>query len=97
MGRNGITGARRRRRLAACLLAAALLVPGAFIAATPPAVHAAECNGDECQGPPVAPEDPVPGTALFEGPPNPPVHYPKVHKRHHKKPQRSSSHGRGRP
>jgi hypothetical protein len=44
----------------------------------PIAAPSAECNGDECQGPVSIPDDPTPGTAVFEGPPNPPVHYPKV-------------------
>jgi hypothetical protein len=58
------------------------------------------CEGDDCQGPPNAPDDPIPGTATFEGPPNPPVHYPKVHKKHHKKKKkkmhskRKKGHGR---
>ena len=61
---------------------------------------AAQCEGDECQGPPPAPEEIVPGTAVVEGPPNPPVRYPKEHggnkgkkkhkKRHHRKHHRSN-------
>jgi len=43
-----------------------------------------ECDGDECQGPAPAPEDPTPATAVVEGPPNPPVRFPKSHpKKHH--------------
>jgi hypothetical protein len=45
---------------------------------------AAECVGDECQIPPPAPEELTPGTAVLEAPPNPPVHYPKVRKHHHR-------------
>ena len=57
----------------------------------PPAVI--PCEGDDCQGPPSAPNDPTPGTSVFEGPQNPPVHYPKVRKpRHHKK-HSAKSHG----
>lgn len=33
------------------------------------------CNGDECQGPAPAPEDPVPVTATLRGPVNPPVRF----------------------
>jgi hypothetical protein len=58
----------------------------------PPAANAAECEGDECQGPPIAPEDPIPGTAVVEGPPNPPVHYPKVHKKNPHKPHSHKPH-----
>jgi hypothetical protein len=43
------------------------------------------CDGDECQGPAPAPEDPTPGTATLEGPPNPPPHFAKPH---HKKPKK---------
>lgn len=50
------------------------------------AAGAGECEGDECQGPPPAPEEIVPGTATVVGPGNPPVHYPKErHHRRHKK------------
>ncbi len=49
---------------------------------------AAECEGDECQGPPPAPAEIVPGTATVEGPQNPPVHFPRHHpKKHHRKKQ----------
>jgi hypothetical protein len=51
----------------------------------PSPAFAAECEGDECQGPPPAPAEVVPGTAVVEGPQNPPVHFPKT--RHQKKPQ----------
>jgi hypothetical protein len=60
---------------------------------------AAECEGDECQPPAPAPDDPTPGTAVAEGPSNPPVHYPKVrkphhHKKHHRGPHRRNHHRR---
>lgn len=67
------------------LLFAVLSLPG-VPALDPPLARAAECAGDECQVPPPAPEDPIPGTSVVEGPPNQPVHYPKVHKKNpHKK------------
>jgi hypothetical protein len=62
------------------------------LAAAAPA-GAAECFGDECQGPPPAPEEVLPGSAVVEGPTNPPVRFPagskpkkppKHHKKHHK-------------
>jgi hypothetical protein len=43
------------------------------------------CNGDACQGPAPAPEDPVPGTATLVAPSNPPLTYPKVKPRKQKK------------
>jgi hypothetical protein len=54
------------------------------------------CEGDACQGPAPGPDDPTPGTATLEGPVNPPVHFPKEHrkKRHHKK-HRHHHHKRG--
>lgn len=52
---------------------------------------AASCEGDECQGPAPAPEDPAPGTAVVEGPSNPPVRFPAPS--HHKKKHR---HHRGK-
>jgi hypothetical protein len=58
----------------------------------PLAASAAECTGDECQGPPPAPQEVTPGTAVVEGPPNPPVHYPKVRKKHPK--NHHGKHGR---
>ena len=68
------------KRRMVLLLAAALLAPAVGSAGPqgPATARAAECNGDECEAPPPAPEDPTPGTAVVEGPPNPPVHYPKV-------------------
>ena len=60
----------RGRRLLGLSLVLAVLAPVA-------SAHAAECAGDECQGPPPAPEEVIPGTAVVDGPPNPPVHYPK--------------------
>jgi hypothetical protein len=57
--------------------------------ALPAAAGAAECAGDECQGPPPAPEEVIPGTAVVQAPPNPPVRFPT---NHHKKP-----HGKKHP
>jgi hypothetical protein len=69
----------RRARIAVLLVTAALL-PIAPAALPAPAI-AAECNGDECQGPPPAPEEVTPGTAVVQGPPNPPVRFPAHHKK----------------
>lgn len=66
---------RRRLALTAVLCGLALGVAGA-----PGPAPAAECNGDECQGPPPVPEEVVPGTAVVQGPPNPPVRFPKSQK-----------------
>jgi hypothetical protein len=52
---------------------------------SPPVARAAECAGDDCQGPPPAPAEIVPGTAVVEGPQNPPVHFPKPHSKRHEK------------
>jgi len=41
------------------------------------------CDGDSCQVLPGAPDDPSPGTQV-PGPANPPVHFPKTHKKPHK-------------
>ncbi len=60
----------------------------AIVLAPPGTTLAAECEGDECQGPPPAPAEIVPGTMVVEGPQNPPVHFPKAphpKKPHHKK------------
>lgn len=70
-----------------CLLAVLAAALGLASPAT-----AAECAGDECQGPPPAPAEVVPGTAIVEGPQNPPVHFPKPHqpkkpKKHHGAPR----------
>lgn len=43
------------------------------------------CEGDECQGPAPAPDDPTPGTAVVEGPSNPPVRFPKTNAKKHQK------------
>jgi len=87
--------------------AAAVLALGTPSPAAPlapiAAAAAAECFGDECQPVPPPPDDPTPGTATAEGPPNPPVRFPKhghrmkrTHhrKRHHGK--HGSKHRRGR-
>jgi hypothetical protein len=67
-----------------CVLAIALFLSLVTLAVSAPAL-AAECAGDECQGPPPAPAEVVPGTAIVEGPQNPSVHFPKPH--HPKKPR----------
>ena len=41
------------------------------------------CDGDACQVLPGAPDDPTPGTQV-PGSANPPVHFPKAHKKPHK-------------
>jgi len=77
---------RRPRAIAALVLAGIAPLLGGSVAGPAP-VRAAEapCQGDECQAPAPAPDDPTPGTAVVEGPPNPPVHFPK--------PQGSKKHG----
>jgi hypothetical protein len=60
-----------------------MLLSSLALALSTPAL-AAECVGDDCQGPAPAPAEIVPGTAIVEGPQNPPVHFPKPH--HPKKP-----------
>jgi hypothetical protein len=59
---------------------------GGGFAEAPPQIP---CNGDACQGPPPAPEDPQPGTALLEAPVNPPLRFaaqkPKHKGKHHGK------------
>ena len=58
-----------------------------------PSAGAAACEGDECQGPPPAPEEIVPGTAVVEGPPNPPVRFPhETGHRKNKKPVKKNKH-----
>lgn len=72
------TKATRALGLGAALLALALPAPAAL---------GAECAGDECQGPPPAPEEVIPGTSVVEGPGNPPPRFPKHgggKKKHHK-------------
>lgn len=77
----------RTKRLAA--LGAALLALS--VATALPSAQAAECAGDECQAPTPPPDDPIPPTAVVNGPPNPPVHYPKVHSKG-AKPKANSKH-----
>lgn len=89
----------RSRMVVRCLsllaLIAAFALPGTQ-PIDPPVAAAAECAGDECQVPPPAPEDPIPGTAVVEGPPNQPVHYPVVHKKNpHKKHPHKGHHSGG--
>ncbi len=87
---------RSARFLLLPLLFAAFALPGTQ-ALNPPVAVAAECAGDECQVPPPAPEDPIPGTAVVEGPPNQPVHYPVVHKKNpHKKHPHKGHRGDGK-
>jgi hypothetical protein len=59
---------------------------GGGFAEPPPQVL---CEGDECQGPPPAPEDTAPGSAI-EGRPNPPVRFAKRH--HRRKRHRGGPH-----
>jgi hypothetical protein len=61
---------------------------GGFPEATPPV----PCNGDACQGPPPAPDDPAPGSATFLGAANPPPRYVKEGKRHHHKKKHHHKH-----
>lgn len=84
------------RRLGLILVAAAILAAATGTQGLAPAI-AAPCEGDECQGPAPAPDDPVPATAVAEGPPNPPVRFSKPDRRkkqrhgkqrHHKPPDR---------
>jgi len=68
------------RLVAVCALALLLTPPAlsGFDAPLGPVLAAAaECEGDECQPPPAAPEDLVPGSAVAEGPRNPPVRFPQ--------------------
>jgi hypothetical protein len=95
---------RRPCTIAALVLAGIALLLGGSVAGPEP-VRAADapCEGDECQPPAPAPDDPTPGTAVVEGPPNPPVHFPKPRggkkqghkKHHHKKRHHASKRGRG--
>jgi len=48
------------------------------------------CEGDSCQVLPDAPDDPTPGTQV-PGPANPPVHFPKAHKKKQKGKQHKSN------
>jgi hypothetical protein len=73
-----------RPRTQICAATCALFISASMLLSASSAI-AAECAGDECQGPPPAPAEVIPGTAVAEGPPNPPVHYPKVRKHHPKK------------
>jgi hypothetical protein len=87
------------KRLRGALLAAVValcLVIALPPSTTPPApvpAHAAACEGDECQPPAPPPDDPVPGTAVAEGPPDPPVTFPKER---HKRPRHRGKHRKHR-
>jgi hypothetical protein len=88
MGHRPATFATVRRRHSRRLALAALtmgvaLAPAPSIPGAPPVARAAECAGDECEAPPPAPEDPTPGTAVVEGPSNPPVRFPTRHVKKH--------------
>jgi hypothetical protein len=106
-GAGGLRPGRHRgvvRRVAVLFAGATLLLVAALALtfatpATPllpmaPSAQAAECEGDDCQGPAPAPDDPIPGTAVVEGPSNPPVRFPSPHhkKPHHKKPHAKKHH-----
>lgn len=74
------------------LVAGALLLGGAASVGAPATATAVSCEGDECQGPPPAPEEVIPATAVVEGPANPPARFPhssaakhKKKKHHHKR------------
>jgi hypothetical protein len=88
------TKATRALGLGAVLLALALPAPAG--------ARAAECAGDECQGPPPAPEEVIPGTAVVEGPSNPTPRFPKSgsgkkHKpKHHHHQQAKKHHKAGK-
>lgn len=79
---DAIESARRWGISKLALLCCCLLIGLGFLAAasagpsTAPVV-AAECEGDECQAPPPPPDDPMPATAVVQGPPNPLVRFPK--------------------
>ncbi|HXV05713.1 MAG TPA: hypothetical protein VFP23_07435 [Solirubrobacterales bacterium] len=95
-GHRSVVPSRFRRRAALSLLVGSLLLGLAGgAAAPPPPAAAAECNGDECEAPPPAPEDPTPGTAVVEGPSNPPVRFPRAHHRKHRHHHKKTRH-RGR-
>lgn len=69
---------------------------GALVLALAPAgARAAECAGDECQGPPPAPEEVIPGTAVVEGPPNPAPRFPKSGSGKKHKPKHHHGKGKG--
>jgi hypothetical protein len=55
---------------------------------------AAECQGDECQPPSPAPEEIVPGTAVAEGPPNPPARFPKSPQKPNSKGKKKAKQGK---
>jgi hypothetical protein len=70
-----------------------LALPVVLLALAAPA-GAAECFGDECQGPPPAPEEILPGTAVVEGPTNPPVRFPQGTRKPHKPAGHHKRHGK---
>jgi hypothetical protein len=67
---------------------------GGGFAEPPPQIP---CEGDDCQGPPPGPEDPTPGTATLEGPPNPPARFAKAHgtKKHRHQKRHKHDHRKG--
>ncbi len=63
------------------------------------------CVGDDCQGPPPGPDDPVPSTSYLQAPPNPPLQIAKqktkkrkghAAKKHGRKKQAAKKHGHGK-
>jgi hypothetical protein len=94
----GETGLLHEQSRWAVLLAIVVILIGLSISpmAGPLAAQtatAAACEGDECQPPAPPPDDPIPGTAVVEGPPNPPVVFPKER---HKKPKHHRKHRKHR-
>lgn len=82
--------------MALCAAVALGLTAGPRTAALPlPVAAAAECAGDECQGPAPAPEEVTPGTAVVEGPANPPARFPTHHKKRHGKKHPHHRHSEG--
>lgn len=80
----------RARALAA--LASTLL---AFVFVSGPSL-AAECEGDDCQSPPAAPAEVIPGTAGVQGPSNPPAQFPEEGKSNVNKPKQHGKHHKPR-
>ncbi len=57
-------------------------------------VSRAECQGEACQAPVYAPNDPTPGSSSFEGPGNPRQAKAKKHKKRHRKKHHRHAHKR---
>lgn len=75
-------GRSRLALLLAMLALALFVVPVCEVPLVTGRALAVDCEGDECQSPPPPPEEVIPGTAIVEGPPNPPVKFPKQHRKH---------------